>query len=722
VARTPVAAAPATAPSPVSAAAPAPPSSPYPATERRAVTDHYGDLEVVDDYRWLEAASDPAVVAWTAAQNQRTRGRLDALPDRDKLRARITELLSSKAPSYHAVTAVGAGVFALKRQPPKQQALLVAFRDPASAATERVVLDPNELDPSGKTAIDFYVPSRDGKRVAVSLSLGGSESGDLHLYDAATGAPLPDVIPQVHRGTAGGSMAWNRDATGFWYTRYPKAGERPAADLNFYQQLYFHKLGTPVADDAYALGKDLPRIAEIALKASPDGRAALVTVGNGDGGEYAFYAIDTAGGAKAPVTQLFRFDDKMVEGAFAPDGTLYFISHRGAPRGAIVRLTRPYAASRPALVVPQSDGVIVEIAATASRLYSVELFGGPSRMRSFRITGATLGSPEVIQGASPVSSMFAPRPIGEDLLYLTTSYTAAPGWFRYAPATGRSAPTALIQPMAFAMDDVEAVRETCTSADGTAIPMTVIRKRGIALDGSHPTMLTGYGGFNIGLSPGLHPLARLWVDQGGVFAEANLRGGNEFGDVWHDAGKLTHKQNVFDDFYACERAVVDHGYTRPEHLAIIGGSNGGLLMGATLVQHPEMARVVVSRVGIYDMLRLELSPNGAFNVTEFGSVTDPEQLHALFAYSPYHHVVDHTAYPAVLFTTGAHDPRVDPYNSRKMTARLQAASSSDRPILLRASDDVGHGIGSPLAAVIDENADIYAFIMSELGMPFTEPR
>jgi prolyl oligopeptidase len=168
--------------------------------------------------------------------------------------------------------------------------------------------------------------------------------------------------------------------------------------------------------------------------------------------------------------------------------------------------------------------------------------------------------------------------------------------------------------------------------------------------------------------------------------------------------------------------VVDHGYTRPEHLAIIGGSNGGLLMGATLVQHPEMARVVVSRVGIYDMLRLELSPNGAFNVTEFGSVTDPEQLHALFAYSPYHHVVDHTAYPAVLFTTGAHDPRVDPYNSRKMTARLQAASSSDRPILLRASDDVGHGIGSPLAAVIDENADIYAFIMSELGMPFTEPR
>jgi prolyl oligopeptidase len=212
----------------------------------------------------------------------------------------------------------------------------------------------------------------------------------------------------------------------------------------------------------------------------------------------------------------------------------------------------------------------------------------------------------------------------------------------------------------------------------------------------------------------------MWIDQGGVYAEANLRGGNEFGEAWHEAGRLTHKQNVFDDFHACERALVDKGYTRPELLAIEGRSNGGLLMGAALVQHPEAVRAVIAGVGIYDMLRVELTPNGAFNVTEFGTVKDPAQLAALYAYSPYHHVVDGTPYPAVLLTTGANDPRVDPYNSRKMAARLQAASSSGRPILLRASDDVGHGMGSPLAAVIDEATDSFAFIMNELGMHYTE--
>ncbi len=270
------------------------------------------------------------------------------------------------------------------------------------------------------------------------------------------------------------------------------------------------------------------------------------------------------------------------------------------------------------------------------------------------------------------------------------------------------------------MDDVEVVRETCTSADGTAVPLNIVHKRGIALDGSHPALLYGYGGYSISLVPTLHRLTRFWIDQGGVYAEANLRGGNEFGEAWHDAGRLAGKQHVFDDFYACARALVDKGYTRPERLAINGRSNGGLLMGAVLTQHPEMYRAVVSGVGIYDMLRVELTPNGAFNIPEFGTVKDPALFRALHAYSPYHRVTDGVAYPAVLLTTGANDPRVDPYHSRKMTARLQAATSSDRPILLRASDDVGHGIGSPLGAVIDEAADSYAFLMHELGMRYIE--
>lgn len=700
-----------------SPAPPPPPGSPYPETDRRPVTDTYGKVKVVDDYRWLEDARAPGVLAWVAAQNQLTRSRLDALPDRDKIRARVSELLSSKAPQYGDVTVVGTGVLARKRQPPRQQAMLVALADPARPATERVVLDPNELDPSGSTTIDFFVPSRDGKRVGVSLSRGGSESGDLHLYDIATGAALPDVIPRVNGGTAGGSIAWNADGTGFWYTRYPRQGERPAADLEFYQQVYFHKLGTPAGADIHVLGNELPRIAEITLRASDDGQTVLAIVANGDGGEFALYAID----ARGHVAQLSRFSDKIVDGRFGADGALYLISQRGAPRGAILRLARPYATSKPELVVPEGDGVIDGLAATASRLYVAELLGGPSRLRSFRLARGKASSPEVIATPLPVASIASLRAIGaDDVLYVTQSYTSTPGWYRYVARTRQSVATALVQPMAFSMDDVEVVRETCTSADGTAVPLNILRKRGLALDGSHPTLLTGYGGYNIGLTPTLHPLTRLWIDQGGVYAEANLRGGNEFGETWHDAGRLANKQHVFDDFYACARALVAKGYTEPARLAIEGRSNGGLLMGAALVQHPEAYRAVVSGVGIYDMLRVELTSNGAFNVTEYGTVKDPALFRALHAYSPYHHVTDGVAYPAVLLTTGANDPRVDPYNSRKMTARLQAATSSNHPILLRASDDVGHGAGSPLAAVIDEATDTYAFLMNELDMHYRD--
>ncbi|HEY6176666.1 MAG TPA: prolyl oligopeptidase family serine peptidase [Kofleriaceae bacterium] len=707
-------------------AAPAPPAtpaapavaSPYPVAERHPVTDRYGEVEVVDDYRWLEDAKDPKVIAWTAAENQLTRSRLDALPDRPKIRARVAQLLSNRAPSYGAVAAVGTGVLARKRQPPKQQDLLVALRDPANPASERIVIDPNEVDPSGKTAMDWFVASLDGKRVGVSLSSGGSESGDVHIYELATGKALADVVPRVNGGTAGGSMAWNGDGSGFWYTRYPKEGERPAEDLDFYQQIYFHRLGAPVASDVYVLGKDFPRIAEVQLRTSKDGRSVLATVGNGDGGEYALYVIEARGDGRGRAVQISTFADKIIHGEFGPDGTLYLISHQGAPKGAVLRLRRPYT-GKPELIVPEGDGVVEEIAATASRLYLTELVGGPSRLRSVRLAGKA--APEVVATPLPIASIEGLEPYGrDDLLYVTESFVSTPGWYRLAGATGKSTATAMVQPMAFAMDDVEVVRETCTSADGTKVPISILHKRGLALDGSHPALLGGYGGYRISMTPALSAMSRLWLDQGGVWAIANLRGGNEFGAAWNDAGRLTRKQHVFDDFYACARALVDKRYTRPERLAITGRSNGGLLMGAALTQHPEAYRAVVSGVGIYDSLRFELTANGAFNVAELGTVKNPEQFRALYAYSPYHHVKDGVAYPAILMTTGANDPRVDPYNSRKMTARMQAANPAGHPVLLRASDDVGHGMGSPLDARIEEAADSFAFLMSELGMHYTD--
>ncbi len=686
--------------------------SAYPDSPKKPVVDEYFGTKVIDDYRWMEDAKDPGVAAWTDAQNRETRGKLDAMEARPKVRARVAELLSQRPASFDEVTTVGEQVFALKTQPPKQQPMLVLYTD-ATKQTEKVVLDPNVVDATGKTAIDFFVPSRDGKKVAVSLSVGGSEAGDVRIYDVATGKDAPDVLPHVNGGTAGGSVAWNADGTGLFYTRYPREGERPKADLDFYQQLYFHKLGTPIASDSYVLGKDLPRIAEIKVTTSGDGKTILAAVENGDGGEFAFYVSDD----KGVFSQIARFEDKIVDARFGADGALYLLTRKGAPKGAIHRLAKPFATSKATVVVPEGDGVIKHYAATKSHLYVAELLGGPSRLRAFTLTNGKAGAPEAIELAFKIAGVGGLEKIGgDDVLYRAESYTNAPGWFRFAAATKKSTATQLAQATPYSMDDVEVVRETCKSKDGTDVPMSVLRKKGLALDGTSPALLTGYGGYGVSRTPRLRPMNRLWLDQGGVFAEANLRGGGEFGEAWHDAGKLANKQNVFDDFYACAQALVAKGYTKPERLAAYGGSNGGLLMGAQIVQHPEAYRAVVSAVGIYDMLRVETTPNGAFNVTEFGSVKDEKLFRALFAYSPLHNVKDGTAYPSVLFMTGANDPRVEPYNSRKMTARLQAASSSNHPILIRADADTGHGIGTPLNAAIEESADMFAFLMNELGM------
>jgi prolyl oligopeptidase len=271
-------------------------------------------------------------------------------------------------------------------------------------------------------------------------------------------------------------------------------------------------------------------------------------------------------------------------------------------------------------------------------------------------------------------------------------------------------------------NDVEVERVFATSKDGTKVPLNILKRKGTKLDGTNPTLLYGYGGYNISQTPRFRAATHIWLEQGGVYAIANLRGGGEYGEEWHKAGNLTHKQNVFDDFAACAQYLIEQKYTNPKRLAIEGGSNGGLLMGAALTQHPDLFRAVVSHVGIYDMLRVELHPNGAFNVTEFGTVKDPEQFRALYAYSPYHHVKDGTAYPAVFFLTGDNDARVDPANSRKMTARLQAATSSGLPILLRTSSSSGHGVDSSLSERIAEQTEVYGFLFHELSMEFKPGR
>jgi prolyl oligopeptidase len=647
--------------------------------------------------------------AWSDAENAYARRYLDGLPGRVALREQIRGILSNPSANFRSLRACGGKLFALRIQPPKEQPFLVVLQSPDAPDAARVILDPTQLDRTGHTAIDFFVPTRDGKYVAISLSKGGSESGDVSVYDTATGKALSDVIPRVNGGTAGGSLAWNADGSGFYYTRYPHAGERAPADLNFYQQIWFHRLGTPTSDDTYSLGKDFPRIAEISLKSSEHGAYILATVANGDGGESAHYLLGTDG----KWVQVARFSDQVVSGYFGLDSCLYLLSHQNAPKGKVLKV--PVAEpdlSKAKTIISNTDFSIKELLPVGERLYVAGLNGGPSVLRVYDTDGQPHGSVP-LESNSAVYSLV--RDGQKRLLFQAASYITPGAWYRFDPITGESTRTGLRQTFSFDYSDIEVRREFATSRDGTKVPLTILQKKGTKLDGTNPALLTGYGGYGISMEPFFAPTLRPLFDRKVIVAVANLRGGAEYGEQWHLAGNLTHKQNVFDDFEACARYLIEKRFTSSFRLAIFGASNGGLLMGAAFTQHPELYSAVVSMVGIYDMLRVELSPNGAFNVTEFGTVKEADQFRALYSYSPYHHVIQGTQYPAILFMTGANDPRVDPMNSRKMTARLQATGSK-KPILLRTSSNSGHGIGTALSEQIDELTDMDSFLLSQWGV------
>jgi len=689
-----------------------------PPTRVAPVTDAYHGVTVVDPYRWLENGADPEVRAWTSAQTAHTRAYLDGLPFRDALGSRLLALISKASPSYGDLKAGGGRLFARYNDPSKQQPMLAVMA--ADGSQMRIFLDPNTIDPSGGTAVDWYVPSSNGQRVAVSLSRNGSEDGDLHVFEVESGREIGDVIPHVQYPTAGGAAAWTEDATGIWYTRFP-GPERPEAERHFFQTVWFHRLGSAVSSDRQVLGEGLPRVAEIQLDYSPVARALLVTVANGDGGQFAHYVVDRAGA----VHQISRFEDEVEYATFGPDRAVYLVSEHSAPRRRILKLAPgDYTLAHARVVVPESADVITtefsgeDPLTFAGRTMAVRyLAGGPSRLRFYDLDGRAKGEAAL----PPVASVDEMEAVEGDLIYSVETYLT-PKAFRRRTPDGKDVATSLRLTSPVSFDDMEVTRVTARSQDGTEVPINLIRRKGLALDGSHPTLLYGYGGYGINETPYfLGPTRRLWFDAGGVFAIANIRGGGEFGEAWHAKGALTQKQNVFDDFAAAARWLIDQHVTSPEHLAIQGGSNGGLLMGALLTQHPELFRAVVSSVGIYDMLRVELDPNGEFNTTEFGTVKDLEQFRALYAYSPYHHVRDAVAYPAVLMQTGENDGRVNPMHSRKMIARLQAATSSTHPILLATTSEAGHGIGSPLSVRVGQTADYLAFLFDQLGMKWTPP-
>lgn len=689
-----------------------------PATEVRAVEDSYHGVTVADPYRWLEDSKDTAVTAWSSAQTAHARGYLDALAGREALSQRLRELLGAKQVSHGGLKVAGGRVFALKFQPPKPQRLLVVM--PAVDAPERaeVVLDPATLDASGTTTIDWYRPSPDGKRVAVSVSKGGSESGDVILYDVETKAQVLETITRVNGGTAGGDLAWAPDGRSFYYTRYPRPGERSAEDAAFYVQIYRHVLGTDPATDTYELGKDFVRIAEIMLEVEPSSGLVLATVQNGDGGEFEHHLRSPEG----KWTTFTRYADKIVQASFGRPGQLMLVSRQGAPRGKLLTLdVRGLDLAKAQVLVPEDEATLVTdfwgaptVVSTASRLLVSYQLGGPSEVRVFDHAGKRLGVLGPSGAVADVTMLTVLE--GDVVLTSRASYVEPRTLYRVDAVSGAETALPLTAKPLVDLSGYEVVRELATSKDGTKVPLNITIKKGTVLDGSAACVVTGYGGFGVSMTPSFPLVDSVLLERGVILVEANLRGGGEFGAAWHDGGRLTQKQHVFDDMIAVVEHLAARKYTSAARTGIIGGSNGGLLMGAVLTQRPELVRAVVSSVGIYDMLRVELSSNGAFNVPEFGTVKDEAQFRAMYAYSPYHRVVDGTRYPAVLFQTGENDPRVDPMQSRKMTARLQAAVAGASPVLLATSTSAGHGMGTSLDERIATLVDAFVFLMAELGV------
>ena len=681
----------------------------FPPTPRVPVVDTYHGVAVTDDYRWLEDDNSPEVAAWVAAQNEATRTYMDGIAQRPEIAKRVGELLRAKTISRYSFQ-LRQHLFALKVAPPANQPILVMLPPDGDIAKEKVVLDPNVLDKRGRTTIDFYKASYDGRRVVVSLSEDGSEAGTAYVFDVTTRKRLPDVIPGVAYPTAGGSVEWAQDNGGFYYTRYPQGNERPAGDSHFYQTVWFHQLGTPNSADRYVIGRDFPRIAEIELDGGRDGKNLLAIVENGDGGDVAYHVRDHAG----QWTQIAGFTDGIKRMVIGEDGRLYAMTVKDAPLGRIIAipLDRPLLANA-TVVVPEANIVADDVTPTKSRLYVTYRDGGPSSVRMFDLDGKRVGD----LPAEPISEIrIGVALTGDDVLVHTMSYLSPPTWFHFDARRDDLVPTQLTGKPSFDFADAAVLRDVAISKDGTKVPINILYRKGMNRNGHNPVLLYAYGGFGISIVPTFSAINRLWLDYGGVFAVINVRGGGEYGEPWHEAGKLTRKQNVFDDFNAGMRYLTEFKYTSADRLAIMGGSNGGLTVGAALTQHPQSMRAVVGQVGVYDMLRVESHPNGEFNTTEFGSVKDPAQFKALSAFSPLLQVKNGVAYPAVLLTAGDTDGRVAPYQSRKMAARLQAATSSKLPILLRTEATAGHGVGTALATRIEEQADTFAFLVDQLGI------
>ncbi|SDG28008.1 prolyl oligopeptidase family serine peptidase [Dyella sp. 333MFSha] len=676
-------------------------TSQAPATPKRMVSETLAGQPVNDPYRWLENPEAADVKQWIDAQNAYTEATIGAMPLGKALSTRVRELAITST-TRSSPTLAGGTLFYFENTPPQAQPLLVAKAWPDGPT--RTLVDPNQGD--GGTAITEYWPSPSGRYLAYGTAEGGSELTTIHILDTTTGKALPDLLPLAGGGTTPQALAWDADEKGVTYARFetPAAGQ---ALREFDAVLAHHTIGEAATKDRTVFGKGYSHVAEYILLEGKGGASTALLANEGDGGPAEVYLRQGKGefkrvlGRDADVRSAAWVGDRLIVVAFAD-----------APRGRLVAVG---ADGKRSDVLAQGDGAIQRVSAMGDGFLVVRS-AGPDWWADQYDAKATLIR-RVPLPATGITIGGVASEAGQNKALLSYGgWTTPTRWAEYDGASGTLKTVFEVKPAAD-YSKVKVSRIDGVSKDGTKIPVTVISMDGITPNGKRPTILYSYGGFGLPVTPGFVGANLAWLERGGVLAYANIRGGNEFGEAWHEQGQKQRKQNVFDDFYAASQALIDTKWTDRGHLGILGGSNGGLLMGAALTQHPEQYRAVVGAVGIYDVPRHETAfANGPYNVSEYGSTTDPVIAKAMLAYSPLHNVRAGTKYPAVLLTTGANDPRVAPWQSRKFAAALQDASTSGQPVLLLTRMNAGHGIGAPFSQRVGNAALQLTFFATELGL------
>jgi prolyl oligopeptidase len=676
----------------------------YPHARTVDQVDDYHGTRIADPYRWLEDLDSTDTREWIAAENALTSGQLEKIPQRTELRARLEQLWNYER--YSPYERHGKLYAFSKNDGLQNQAVLYVTDQPGSEA--RVLLDPNTLSKDGTVAFKGGEFSNDGRHFAYGLSSGGSDWEEWRVLDVASGKQLEDKLEWVKFSEA----AWSRDSSGFYYSRYAQPeGENALKAVNQFQKLYFHKLGTPQASDTLVYERKDQADWGFGAKTTDDGHYLVINVWRSTEPKNLVLYRDLRA-KDATVRDLIGDWSASFQLLGNRDGKFYFLTDEGAPRYRVIAID---------LATPGRDHWHEVIAQTAETLTDAKLIGGQivasylkdahSEIRRYALDGKSLGTVE-LPGLGTASG-FTGKASDPESYFLYTSYTDAPSVYRLDAHSGKTerviAPTYPIDTSAFQTRQV-----FYTSKDGTRVPMFIVARRDVKLDGNNPTILYGYGGFNISLTPAFSPAVIGWIERGGVYAVANLRGGGEYGREWHEAGMKLRKQNVFDDFIAAAEYLIANQYTSPKKLAIRGGSNGGLLVAAVELQRPDLFAAAIPAVGVLDMLRFRDFTIGKAWESDFGSVKNADEFQAIRAYSPLHNIKSGVDYPATMITTGDHDDRVFPAHSFKFAAALQAVNPP-RPALIRIDVRAGHGQGKPTSKQIDETADVYAFILDAFG-------